>query len=79
MLRPYIVTQVVLKEKTIGIDSKNLSELDDTINSYAQKGYRLHTMNSTSPDSKGLLGGDRIIVNLVFEKIGWDKMPNQNQ
>ena len=38
----YVVLQVTLKEKFLGTKSKNLSELEDVINSQAEKGYRLH-------------------------------------
>ena len=55
----YVVLQVTLKEKWIGTGSKNLTELEDIINKQAAKGYRLHTITTTSDASKGLLGGDR--------------------
>lgn len=60
---------VVLKEKLIGTASKNLSELEDVINKQADKGYRLHTISTTSGGSKGLGGGDRIQATMVFERI----------
>ena len=65
----YIVLQVVLKEKFIGSGSGNLTELENVINNQAAKGYRLHTITTSSSGSKGLLGGDRIQATLVFEKI----------
>lgn len=65
----YIVLQVVLKEKLIGTGSKNLTQLESVINNQAAKGYRLHTISTTSSGSNGLLGGDRIQATLVFEKI----------
>lgn len=65
----YVVLQVTLKEKLIGTDSKNLTELEKVINEQAEKGYRLHTITTASAESKGLLGGDRIQATLVFEKI----------
>ena len=65
----YVVLQVVLKEKVIGTGSGNLTQLEGVINSQAAKGYRLHTISTTSSGSKGLLGGDRIQATLVFEKI----------
>ena len=35
------------------------------------KGYRLHTISTTSSGSKGIIaGGDRIQATLVFEKLG---------
>ena len=49
--------------------SKNLSELEDVINKQADKGYRLHTISTTSGGSKGLGGGDRIQATMVFERI----------
>ncbi|MBQ8884936.1 MAG: DUF4177 domain-containing protein [Clostridia bacterium] len=65
----YIVLQVVLKESWIGTGSANLTELEDVINRQAAKGYRLHTISTTSSGSKGFFGGDRIQATLVFEKI----------
>ena len=65
----YVVLQVVLKEKLIGTGSGNLTQLENVINTQAEKGYRLHTISTTSSGSKGLLGGDRIQATLVFEKI----------
>ena len=65
---PYVVIQVTLKEKLVGTGSGNLSELQDVLNYYAYKGYRLHTMATSNGGSKGALGGDRIQATLVFEK-----------
>ena len=65
----YVVLQVVLKEKFIGTGSANLTELEEIINKQASKGYKLHTISTTSSGSKGLMGGDRIQATLVFEKI----------
>lgn len=65
----YIVLQVILKEKLIGTGSKNLTELEKIINEQAEKGYRLHTISTTSSGSSGLLGGDRIQATMVFEKL----------
>lgn len=67
-MQKYVVLQVTLKEKLIGTASKNLSELEDVINKQADKGYRLHTISTTSGGSKGLGGGDRIQATMVFEK-----------
>lgn len=67
--RLHVVLQVTLKEKLIGTSSKNLSELEDVINKQADKGYRLHTISTTSGGSKGLGGGDRIQATMVFERI----------
>ena len=68
-MQKYVVLQVTLKEKLIGTASKNLSELEDVINKQAEKGYRLHTISTTSGGSKGLGGGDRIQATMVFERI----------
>ncbi len=65
----YVVLQIVLKEKFLGTGSGNLPELENAINQQASKGYRLHTISTTSSGSKGLLGGDRVQATLVFEKI----------
>lgn len=65
----YVVLQIVLKEKFIGTGSGNLVELEKVINDQAKKGYRLHTISTTSSGSKGLLGGDRVQATLVFEKL----------
>ena len=65
----YVVLQVTLKEKLIGTSSKNLSELENVINDQAAKGYRLHTITTTSAHSTGLGGGDRIQATMVFEKL----------
>ena len=56
LMQKYVVLQVTLKEKLIGTASKNLSELEDVINKQADKGYRLHTISTTSGGSKGLGG-----------------------
>lgn len=68
-MQKYVVLQVTLKEKLIGTASKNLSELEDVINKQADKGYRLHTISTTSGGSKGLGGSDRIQATMVFERI----------
>lgn len=68
-MQKYVVLRVTLKEKLIGTSSKNLSELEDVINKQADKGYRLHTISTTSGGSKGLGGGDRIQATMVFERI----------
>ena len=68
-MQKYVVLQVTLKEKLIGTSSMNLSELEDVINKQADKGYRLHTISTTSGGSKGLGGGDRIQATMVFERI----------
>ena len=67
----YIVIQVVLTEKFIGTGSgvSSLTNLQRTINEQAAKGYRLHTITTTSSGSKGFMGGDKIQATMVFEKI----------
>ena len=67
----YIVLQVILKEKLIGVgsNSSTMSKLQDVINEQADKGYRLHTISTVSSGSTGLLGGDRIHATMVFERI----------
>lgn len=65
----YVVLQVVLKEAVFGVGSQNLSELEVIINRQAAKGYRLHTISTTTSGSKGVGGGDRIQATLVFEKL----------
>lgn len=65
----YVVLQVTLKEKLIGTGSGNLSQLENVINNQAAKGYRLHTIATSSANSTGFLGGDRIQATLVFEKV----------
>jgi hypothetical protein len=67
--KQYVVLQVVLKEKFIGTGSGNLCDLEDVINQQAAKGYRLHTISTTSSGSKGLGGGDRIQATMVFEHL----------
>ena len=62
----YKATQVVLKEKFIGHDAKNLQELDNVLNSWAQQGWVLNTMTTTVAGGTGLGGGDRTIFTLVF-------------
>lgn len=62
----YKSTQVVLKEKFIGHDAKNLSELDNVLNAWAQQGWVLNTMTTTVAGGTGLGGGDRTIFTLVF-------------
>lgn len=67
--KPYVVLQVTLKEKVFGTGSKNLTELENVINHQAAKGYRLHSICTSSVDSKGFAGGDRMQATLVFEKL----------
>ena len=67
----YVVLQVVLTEKLIGTGSgiSSLTNLQATINAQAAKGYRLHTISTTSSGSKGFLGGDKIQATMIFERI----------
>ena len=66
----YIVLQVVLTEKLIGTGSgvSSLTNLQATINQQEAKGYKLHTISTTSSGSKGFMGGDKIQATMVFEK-----------
>ena len=64
----YKTVQVVLKEKFIGHDAKNLSELDDALNRMAADGWKLADMTTTLAGGTGLGGGDRTVYTLVFEK-----------
>lgn len=63
----YKSTQVVLKEKFIGHDAKNLQELDNVLNAWAQQGWTLNTMTTTVAGGSGLGGGDRTVFTLVFQ------------
>lgn len=67
----YVVLQVVLTEKLLGTSSgtASLTNLQSEINKQAAKGYRLHTISTTSSGSKGFLGGDKIQATMVFERI----------
>ena len=67
----YIVLQVVLTEKFLGTGSgvASLTNLQNEINKQAAKGYRLHTISTTSSGSKGFFGGDKIQATMVFERI----------
>lgn len=67
----YVVLQVVLTEKLLGTGSgtARLTNLQSEINKQAAKGYRLHTISTTSSGSKGFLGGDKIQATMVFERI----------
>lgn len=67
----YVVLQVVLIEKLLGTGSgtASLTNLQSEINKQAAKGYRLHTISTTSSGSKGFLGGDKIQATMVFERI----------
>ncbi len=64
----YKSEQVVLKEKFIGHDAKNLALLDDMLNRYAVNGWTLSTMTTTVAAGSGIGGGDRTVFTLVFQK-----------
>ncbi|MCR5798312.1 DUF4177 domain-containing protein [Eubacterium xylanophilum] len=64
----YKSVQVVLKEKFIGHDAKNLSQLDNTLNRMAADGWKLSQMTTTVAGNTGLGGGDRTVFTLVFER-----------
>lgn len=67
----YVVKQEVLKEEALGTGSSAMSLmiLEGTINLQADKGYRLHSFSTVSSGGKGIGGGDRIQVTMVFERI----------
>lgn len=67
----YVVLQVVLTEKLLvtGSGTASLTNLQSEINKQAAKGYRLHTISTTSSGSKDFLGGDKIQATMVFERI----------
>lgn len=67
----YVVLQVVLTEKLMGTGSgtASLTNLQKVINDQADKGYRLHTISTTTSGSKGFLGGDKIQATMVFERL----------
>ena len=62
----YKTMQVVLKEKLIGHDAKNLEELDNALNYMAAQGWMLSTMTTTLAGGTGFGGGDRTVFTLVF-------------
>ena len=62
----YQAVQVVLKEKFIGHDAKNLDQLNTVLNNWAQNGWTLNTMTTTVAGGTGLGGGDRTVFTLVF-------------
>ena len=69
--RMYVVLQVLLTEKLWGTGSgaSSLTNLENAINEQCAKGYRLHTISTTSSGSKGWLGGDKIQATMVFESL----------
>ena len=68
---PYIVEQIVLGEPITGLGSgsEDLKQLQILLNKYAEKGYRLHTMSTTSTGHKGTFSGYKIHATLVFERL----------
>lgn len=52
-----------------GSGISSLTNLQATINQQAAKGYRLHTITTTSAGSKGFMGGDKIQATMIFERI----------
>ena len=67
----YVGLQVVLTEELWGTGSgaSSLTNLENVINEQCAKGYRLHTISTTSSGSKGWLGGDKIQATMVFESL----------
>ncbi|TYD00594.1 DUF4177 domain-containing protein [Arthrobacter echini] len=65
----YVDLQVILKEKLLGTGSGNLTSQEKAINDQAAKGYRLHTITTSSSGSKGIGGGNRIQATMVFESL----------
>ena len=65
----YKCIQIVLKEKFLSVGSKNTSEIEQTLNAWYTKGYRLHTCSISHTDSKGLAGGDRLVSTCILEKL----------
>ena len=68
-MQKYVVIQVTLKEKIVGVGSGNLRELEQVINEQADKGYRLHTISTSTSNIKGVMGGERVHATMVFERI----------
>ena len=44
-------------------------EIEQTLNAWYAKGYRLHTCSISHTDSKGFAGGDRLVATCILEKI----------
>lgn len=64
----YEVKQIVLKEKFIGQDSKNISEFENLLNEYVKKGFILDSFNSVFIGNSGIGGGNRQVITAVFRK-----------
>jgi|GEM_PF-1205788 hypothetical protein len=65
----YEVKQIVLKEKFIGQDSKNINVFEDLLNEYAKKGFVLDSFQSVFIGNSGIGGGGRQVITAVFRKI----------
>ncbi len=65
----HVVLPVILKEKLWGTGSGNLTELEKTINARAALGYRLHSIPTAAPGSRGFGGGNRVHATMVFERL----------
>ncbi len=64
----YKTVQVVLKEKFIGHDAKNLNELDKALNNMAAQGWKLVDMTTHLAGNRGIGGGDRTVFTCVFAR-----------
>ena len=53
----------------VGAIGTKLEELEKAETELSAKGYRLHTITTSSSGSKGFLGGDRIQATMVFESL----------
>lgn len=65
----YRVMQIVLREKFVGMGSKNFRKIEELCNAQYAEGYRLHTFEQSTAISTGFGGGDRTVWNLVFERM----------
>lgn len=65
----YEVRQLVLKEKFIGQDSKNIGEFEVLLNEYAKKGFVLDSFQSVFIGNSGIGGGGRQVITAVFKKV----------
>ena len=60
--------QVVLKEAFFGLSSTNTAEISVIVNEEHDNGYELSQMSTTYMSSKGIGGGDRTLVTMIFLK-----------
>lgn len=70
-MRPvYVTTQVVLKEKLWGQESKNMTDLDSALRYYTVRGYKLisSTVGVVGGSHLGA-GGDRQVMTLIFQLV----------